>query len=91
MSPPARLVCPACFTSCDGTHATCSACHEPLWVADRLALLGPIDPDHPRTLRGQLRDGEMVVVKVLDIGGMAGWREHDRFCRQSRLLTLARC
>ena len=81
------LLCPACFQPTPGER--CPRCDEAVWISDRLALVRPIEEATAGTFLGWLRDGagrDEVAVKVLDIGGLRDWRQHDRFRRQTELL-----
>src|SRR5262245_30725627 len=85
------FTCAGCFARVDADRENCGGCGQAVWIDGKLALLGPLDDEHPQTLRGRLRgkDGavEDVAVKVLDISGLRDWRSHDRFRRQSALLA----
>jgi serine/threonine protein kinase len=80
----------------ESRSGTCRACHEPMWLDGKLALRERLGREHPNVFRGLLfrapaaPDGqrvvEEVVVKVLDVGGLRDWREHDRFRAQREVL-----
>src|SRR5262245_16753704 len=85
------LICPLCYGTVERTAAVCATCRESVWLDGRLALERRLDPNHPNVFRGLLRgtDGvEEVVVKVLDVGGLRDWRDHDRFCAQKAILDV---
>src|SRR5262249_44830490 len=70
-------------------EAACASCDEEPWLDGKLALVAPLGKDHPNVFRGRLKSGEgeiEVAVKVLDVGGLRDWRDHDRFAAQSELL-----
>jgi hypothetical protein len=86
----ATLICPGCYAAVTSDGGDCSACGETAWLDGRLALVERLGRAHPNVFRGRLRapDGALddVVVKVLDIGGLRDWREHDRFRAQRDVL-----
>jgi serine/threonine protein kinase len=85
-----NLICPSCYRVVEQADAECAACRESVWLEGKVALREPLERDHPNVFRGLLRDAEGtttdVVVKVLDVGSIRDWREHDRFRRQREIL-----